>query len=148
MTCRGLRQFVRIFPGLVGRCIGQDSLLCKNRTEVGDHIDNNKLDYTYEFRNDPPFRGEFAGEDNWQVHKFLGYCTIGEVEKILTRKLDFSIISKQIESRNYNKSTGVDLSDYQEKRVPELPTSDLQESNKRGGGNGGRKSHQFTPQEQ
>ena len=135
--------------GLAGRCLGQDCILHRNLKELAEHVEDQETAYNYEFRQERLFGGHFLDKIHWGLNKFLDSCADGDPTKIQTRRIDWTGLMDQIESREFVTK----IPAWIRKLVKKKEGKPQEVPNGRGAGGGGRedlsgqKRRQFNKQE-
>ena len=102
MKAQDLKHHMKNIAGLAGRCFGDNSILYISLQLVADHIEAKEISYSYEFKQDKFFGGNFMDRIHWRMHRFFDSCASGDVANIDIKKLEFDDIMDQVERREYN----------------------------------------------
>ena len=144
-----LKHHIKNLAGLAGRCLGQDCILHRNLKELAEHVEDQETAYNYEFRQERLFGGHVLDKSHWGINKFLDSCANGNPDHIQTRRIDWTGLMDQIESREFVTK----IPSWIRKLVKKREGKPQEAPNGRGAGGGGRedlsgqKRRQFNQQE-
>ena len=81
--------------------MGSDSIMYTSLTDLYNHMKRHNMSYSFEFRNEKLFGGNFLDRLHYRVQRFLESCASGETRSINLKHLDFDDMKQSIERREY-----------------------------------------------
>ena len=111
---------------VAGRYMGSDLVMYNSFTGLYNHIKRHDMSYSFEFRNDKLFGGNFLDRLHYRVQRFLNSCASGEASSINLKRLDFDDMKDSIERRDYYSKSPICLTKLMKKRAeePKKPIDD------------------------